>query len=870
MTINPGTRLGPYEVAAKIGQGGMGEVYRARDTSLDRDVAIKVLPDLFADDPERMARFEREAKVLASLNHPNIAGIYGFEKSADERALVLELVEGPTLAERIAQGPIPIDETLQIAMQIAGALETAHNAGIIHRDLKPANIKVTDDGTVKVLDFGLAKAMQPEASDSSPSMSPTISLTAMATQAGMIIGTAAYMSPEQARGKTVDKRTDVWAFGAVLYEMLTGRRAFEGEDVSMTLAEVMKSEPDLDRLPADTPASVRRLLTRCLAKDRTQRLRDIGDAALELVDSDETGEPVSVVDGGGSRWRVAALTLGVATAVAAGAALWLATERDRSEPRVTTQFTVPVASLEQDLFGSSVSLSPDGATLAYAASVDGRILLHLRPLAGLSAEVVANTDGATSPVFSPDGRSIAFVTGGTTIRKAPVDGGPVVPIADFPQASRVRGIAWTGDGRLLFGSLAGPLYQLSEDGGQPETFIDPVPGATLAWPSVDSDGTILLYRVVHTDPGVDGLYVRSLLTDQGHRLLAGDIGALVTSEELIFVRDGSLWVAFLDPDTHLQRGAPVALQAEIGQTSLGLAHLGVSPDGSVVYAGFGGAQRALVWVDPAGNVEPIADGVGLGVPRLSPDGTRIVFLLDSRIFTFSLVRGSTDLLVPSGLYPVWTPDSAAVVYADAGVVGVYRREVGSLGEPTPVHDAEHPMAPGALVGTRMVAHELDPETQRDILLLDLSEPGRVTELVATGANETAPVLSPSGAWIAYTSDESGQNEVYLRSVDDPDVGQIVSSGGGGEPAWSADGRELFFRTRESLMVVSVRTEPALEVGQQRTVFADPYFRADVTGVRQYDVSADGRFLMIAEGDNVSDVVVARHWMDELRALHAPE
>ena len=870
MAVSPGTRLGPFEVSAKIGEGGMGEVYRARDTTLDRDVAIKVLPGLFADDAERMARFEREAKVLASLNHPNIATIYGFEQSGDTRALVLELVEGPTLADRIARGPIPLDEALPIARQIADALEGAHDAGVIHRDLKPANIKVTDDGTVKVLDFGLAKALESSGAsaraDLTRSASPTISLTAMATQAGRILGTAAYMSPEQARGKTVDRRTDIWAFGAVLYEMLTGRRAFEGEDVSMTLAEVMKSEPDLDRLPAGSPLAIRRLLSRCFAKDRTQRLRDAGDAALELADSAEPDEPVPAGPIGDRHWKVAALALGFVVVATAGVAMWQAASRDDVQPRVTTQFAVPVTSLAQDLQGGTISLSPDGRTLAYAASV-----IHLRPLAGTATTVVPNTDGATTHVFSPDGQSIAFVTGGTTIRKVPVEDGPVVTLADATAASRVRGLAWTGDGRIIFGSLNGPLYQVSEDSGQPEPLTEPVPGAIHAWPSIDPDTNILLYRVVHADPEVDGLYVQSLATGQGHRLLAGEVGALVTHEELIFIRDGSLWVGFFDPDTYLLRGAPIPLRGDIGQTPVGLAHLAASRDGSVAYASYGGTARALGWVDRTGSMQPIADEEGLGYPRLSPDGTQIAFTLLDGVFTFDLVRGATSLLASRGFYPVWTPDGDALLFSGVGAASLYRKAVGSLTEAELLHDAEHPMAVGGLVGTTIVAHEQDLATmRRDIVILDLAEPGRVTDWVATAANETAPVLSPDGNWIAYSSDESGQFEVHLRSMDDRDVGQIVSSGGGSEPVWSRDGSELFFRSDENLMVVSVLTQPTLVVGQQRILFADPYVRAGPNGVRQYDVSDDGRFLMLAEDDAVSDIVVTRHWMDELRRLHAPE
>ena len=430
MSLSPGSRLGVYEVGAKIGEGGMGEVYRALDTKLNRDVALKVLPDLFASDPDRLARFQREAQLLASLNHPNIGGIYGLEESGGVQALVLELVEGPTLAERIKQGPIPVDEALAIAKQIAEALEAAHEQGIIHRDLKPANVKVRTDGTVKVLDFGLAKAFQPDPSDVSASMSPTISLTAAATQMGMVIGTAAYMAPEQAKGKVVDKRADVWAFGAVFYEMLTGQRAFGGGDVSDTLAMVLMKEVDWARLPVDTPGSVRRLLERCLARDPKQRIRDIGDAQLEM---DGAFEPRAGTASADPRvapqiqaWQrpVPLVLAGLALLVIGGLSVWtLQSVPSRPVTRLSISVPPSVPVSIGSSFGIDAVISPDGARVVYRAAAEGTgSQLYVREIDQIEAVPLRGATPAFNPFLSPDGAWVGFEAG---------DGGPMMKVSVF-------------------------------------------------------------------------------------------------------------------------------------------------------------------------------------------------------------------------------------------------------------------------------------------------------------------------------------------------------------------------------------------------------------------------------------------------------
>src|SRR5262245_21995751 len=490
MPLTAGSRLGPYEILAAIGAGGMGEVYRARDTKLDRDVAIKVLPELFVADSERVARFQREAKTLAALNHPHIGGIYGLEDAGGVRALVLELVEGPTLADRIAQGPIPLNEALPIARQIAEALEAAHERGIVHRDLKPANIKLRPDGTVKVLDFGLAKALEPLAGSPDSANSPT--LTFAATQAGIILGTAAYMSPEQVRGRAVDKRADIWAFGAVVYEMLTGRRAFQGEDVTLTLAEVMKSEPDWTRLPAHVSVGIRAVLKRCLKKDPRQRLHDIADVRL-LIDEAATEPVETAVVSLRRRWPIVSAIGVAAVAIALAGAAILLNRRSGAPTVVRATFELPDGQVFTNPGRRVVAISPDGSQFAYVANAR----LYLRPLAGLDATPIPGTEdpegkaeGVLNPVFSPDGRSIAFWSG-NTIKRISVTGGAAVTICE---AARPAGISWQGD-TILFGDGAEGIKQVSANGGKAQTLVNVRQGEIAHGPQMLPSGQAVLFTI---------------------------------------------------------------------------------------------------------------------------------------------------------------------------------------------------------------------------------------------------------------------------------------------------------------------------------------------------------------------------------------
>ena len=497
MPLEPGTTLGPYSVTAKIGEGGMGEVWQARDTKLDRDVALKVLPEAFTSDPDRLARFEREAKVLASLNHPNIGSIYGLEEAEGVKALVLELVEGPTLADRIKQGPIPLDEALPIATQIAEALEAAHEAGVIHRDLKPANVKVKDDGTVKVLDFGLAKAFQPEASDPNMSQSPTVSLTAAATQMGMVIGTAAYMSPEQARGKPVDKRTDIWAFGVVLYEMLTGRRAFDSEDLSLTLADVMRADPAWDRLPAVLSPSAVTYLKRCLQKDPKDRVRDIGDVRMALGGAFETKEPsTSAYHGpvplppGFPLWRrvLPSASLAIALAGVVGLTVWVMTQPGPGTVATFVLTTTPEAS-PTFLRRGGLAIAPDG-TVAYE-TLEG---IYRRRVGEVDPTPVQGAGSAFSPFFSPDGRWLGFFDRDLTLKQVSVLGGAPSTIAQV--GNSLFGASWGPGDSIVLGSNTEGLVGVSATGGtlEPLTQVG-AEGESHRWPSVLPNGRGVLFTV---------------------------------------------------------------------------------------------------------------------------------------------------------------------------------------------------------------------------------------------------------------------------------------------------------------------------------------------------------------------------------------
>jgi serine/threonine-protein kinase len=907
MALKPGARIGPYEVATQIGEGGMGEVYRAMDMTLGRTVAIKVLPDAFASDAERLARFEREARNLAALNHPNIAQIYGVERSTPVPALVMELVEGPTLADRIARGPIPVDEALPIARQIAEALEAAHEQGIVHRDLKPANIKVRDDGTVKVLDFGLAKAVVPVAAISSnQSLSPTITTPAM-TQMGVILGTAAYMAPEQAKGRPADKRTDVWAFGCVLYEMLTGRRAFEGEDLSDTLANILKSAPDWTLLPSDLPAPIRNLVTMCVEKDRRRR---IGEASVAkfLLSEDATrvvsDAPAAAADAALTpvrpwplrRFALVSASLFLIGGLAGAATVWLTT---RGTPPQLARFEVMTTGSEALALGGltrDIAISPDGTGVVYRS---GSSQLFIRPIDQLKPTLL--TASATSlpanPFFSPDGQWVGFHTP-VGVWKVAVSGGPSLLVSQL--AGVPRGASWGLDGTIVFAKEGEPgLRRVSAGGGEATVLTRPDPGrgeASHIWPEFLPRGRAVLFTI--EPPGGAGgaaqIAVLDLETGMSKILLRGGSDArYAPSGHLVYTAAGTLRAVPFDLDRLEVSGAPVPVIPDVATSGAGGANFALADNGTLVYAPAGtnstiAGPRTLVWVDRQGREEPIdAPPRSYLYPRLSPDGTRVALDIrdeQSDIWLFDLTRNNLRRVTfDPGIdqFPVWTPDGRRIVFSTSrgGRSGrtISSQAADGSGFPEPLSRADDEIRfPTAISpdGTRLIIMEADSGATgvtADILALRLDGNGEVEPLIQTNAGERNAEISPNGRWLAYQSDESGRLEVYVRPFPAVNSGKTqVSINGGGWPLWSRDGRELFYLGPDRA-VMSTRVEPGdTWAGSTPTkIVNNPYLKPpDALFGRTYDVSPDGkRFLMIKPSTGqTSSFILVQNWLEELKRL----
>ena len=890
MALAPGSKLGVYEVTAKIGAGGMGEVYRAHDTTLDRDVAIKVLPDAFATDPERLARFEREAKVLASLNHPNIAAIYGLEKSDNTRALILELVEGPTLQDRIAKGPIPLDEALPIARQIAEALEAAHEQGIIHRDLKPANVKVKDDGTVKVLDFGLAKALGPELSDTEAANSPTMTMTAAATKMGVIMGTAAYMSPEQAKGRQVDKRADIWAFGVVLYEMLAGKQAFHGEDISDTLVSVFRDEPDWSSLPSEVPARVHQSLRVCLQKDARQRVRDISAIRLAMEGAFESVGVVAPRSAGPTAppplWQrpvfaVAALALGLALG---GLAVWSLT---RPNPPLVVRMPIPLGAGE--IFSNAgrpvVAISPDGSHIVYAAN-GGLSLrpvdqLEATPLAGTSEGNAVGVPGARNPFFSPDGQWIGYHVG-DQLRRVSISGGAPITIGELGNA---WGASWGADDTILLGQGPGGIWQVPGTGGTPEPLIAVEDGEQAHGPQMLPGGEWVLFTLRSSGDWDAAQIVAASVATGERRVLVerGRDGRYVGTGHLVYALNNVLFAVPLDLDTHEVSGGPVSLVEGVrGATGgrTGAVHFSVADTGSLVYipSGRGGADQAeLVWVDRSGQVEPLgAEPRPYAWARVSPDGTRVAVGIrgDNRdVWIYNLARETLTRLTfdeEVDRFPLWTTDGSRVVFqSDRDGGGLFWKAADGTGEVERLMESPNIPRPVSWTADGQLVF-WQSGSSLDIGVVAV-EGDRTMELILDSEfGETSPVISPDGRWIAYASDESMTNEVYVRPFPNIDDGKWqVSVNGGFTPAWSPDGRELFFGSPGGLRVARVETEPAFSHATPELLFnfntADSI--VEYTGV--LDITPDGeRFVMrrtlggqLIEGTEI--LVFVENWFEEL-------
>ncbi len=901
MTLTPGTRLGPYEVTDQIGVGGMGEVYRATDTNLKRQVAIKVLPASVAADADRLARFQREAEVLAALNHPHIAAIYGLEKSGATIALVMELVEGPTLADRIAQGAIPLDEALPIAKQIAEALEAAHEQGIIHRDLKPANIKVRPDGTVKVLDFGLAKAMDPVGAASAQAMnSPTISLHA--TQAGTILGTAAYMAPEQAKGRPVDKRADVWAFGVVLYEMLTGARAFPGEDVSDTLATVLKFEPDWTRLPADTPPSIHRLLKRCLVKDPKLRLRECGSALVDIhealtgSDPSQPGAPSMVGTPAAIPRRSMLPVIAAAaalTAVVAVATWAVARNQATPDPQPTRRFTItlPPSDVLPAYQGSLLAISPDGRTLVYRATRGTTSTqLFRRPLDQFEGVAIAGTEGGSEPFFSFDGQWLAFEAADGTLKKMALVGGPPQSLTEL---SRHRGGSWGPDGRIILGNHAddGRLMQVGASGGG-ATELFKIDEPRRAWyPQVLPGGKAVLFTLSNQAPDTGELHLLELTTGAHRTILpTAAAGRVLPTGHLVFVRSGALWAVPFDLGRIEAVGTPVPVVEGVRVEGGGAVQYAVADDGSLAYIPGTAASnvgRRLMFVGRDGTSEtltvPAHDYLDL---VLSPDQTRVAVQIadgaNADVWVAEIARGTLTRVTRDAGFdgsPLWSADSKTVVYASSRDQQwmLHRKAADGTGEAEVV--ATFPKGVGSVRpyswsrdGTMLLV-----EVNSDIGVVPTGGKGELKPLIRTSAFEGQPAVSPDGRWVAYQSNESGSGEVYLQRF--PDLGdrRAISTSGGHMPTWSRDGSELFYLRGfppNAVMHVTVRTAPdgRADIGKPEVLTDFRFYSGVRTARRIYDVSADGkRLLVLTRGDEGTNtearqINVVLNWFEELKRL----
>jgi Tol biopolymer transport system component len=889
-----GRAFGPYVLGPLLGAGGMGDVYRAHDAKLGREVAVKILPDVAGDHPGRLARFEREARILAALNHPHIGAIYGVEESgpasASEpalRALILELVDGVTLKARLERGAFPVDEALGFARQIAAALAAAHQKGVVHRDLKPANISITAEGVVKVLDFGLAKIDALDAADSS-------ALPVLTTGDGVVLGTVAYMSPEQARGHAVDKRTDIWAFGCVLYEMLTGARPFPGESAADVLAAITASEPDWSRLPRETADRVRIVLRRCLTKDLDRRLHDIADARIEIEEACDPRGAENVVPAGvlssHPAWRVALWAAGGLAVVLLGLAVWRTGGPATMERQVPARVSIALpagVSLAVGPLGrdSSVAISADGQHVVYAAAVDGRPTeLYGRRLAEPASSPIAGTLHGMNPFFSPDGTWLGFWAE-DTLKRVPVQGGPVLTVTG---AVRLRGAAWGADGTMLFAPMVRPgLWRIGAAGGSPARVTTPGPDEiSHRWPHVLPDGRSILYTVWN-DTGFDGAHVVVQPLDgrpPSTLVVGGSYGRVVALDSrrayLVYARAEGLMAAPFDL-RRLELTAPAMPVLDGVLTNLsGAAHFSVSSDGLLAYipGDVLGLDETLLWIDRTGAASEIGAVPGMSFHyRLSPDGRRIVRLNvrgpDRDLWIDDLdFRAAPIRLTAGGLHsdPVWTPDGQNVIYAAGGpTANLFRRPADGRGDEERLTTGDRSHSPGSVSpdGAILAYVEHDPAGRSDIWLLPFRAPRAPRVFLRTPFDERNPMISPDGRWLAYESDVSGQFEIYLASFPDGDRHIPVSKDGGFAPLWSADARELYFRTSPPeegdgrMMAVSIEGTTNRVVGPPQALFSGAY-----RGVG--DVAPDGRFLLLKRTPQQSPsrvIELVFNWRDELRA-----
>ncbi len=923
-----GQNISHYRIVSKLGEGGMGEVYEAKDQKLGRDVAIKVLPEEFAKDADRVARFQREAKLLASLNHPNIATIHGLEECEGKHFLVLELVDGDTLADQIKKGPIPAEESLKVALQIAEALEAAHEKGVIHRDLKPANVKVTPEGKVKVLDFGLAKAFAGDQGEMILSDSPTLSVAA--TQQGIILGTPAYMSPEQARGKSVDKRTDVWAFGVVLFEMLAGRAVFSGQDVSEILAAVIRAEPEWSSLPANLHWRLREVIERCLEKEARNRYGSINDARVDIqkVLADPSGvvvQPITVV---GPRtglrtvmpWIAAAIALG---AIISGVVIWKLKPTPPPEPRQVTRFYYELP--EGQWFGGfnerAFAVSPDGSQLVYKT----RAGLYLRSMGELNARLISGTEeNPRKPFFSTDGQWIGYVSGTDgKLKKISVNGGAPVPLTDD---NSLGFLDWCADDTIVYATgTGGSIMRISANGGNPELLVKGE--GTYFAPQILPDGKTIMYTL---GPEPFRILLQSLETGERKELFPGDTAQYLPTGHIVYAVENNLFAIPFDLDRLEVAGGPIPMVEGVFRRT-GAPQFAVSDSGTLVYMpGTSIMQRTsmwlrafeftLVWVDHQGKEEPIETPPNVYMdPKISPDGTKVALTLNtgdtSDIWIWDLIRETMARLTfnENSSHPLWTPDGQriAFLWGDEDEVGVYWKAADGTGDDEPLSSvldgvvvpcswssdgeimvtikapsAQAIFGAAALTGMVMSGGRETPVSRArsggqpmpegpniDIGFLSMEGDNEWRPLLQEEYIEFQPQISPNGQWMAYGSNESGQMEIYVRPFPNVNKGRWqVSTSGGNNPLWSPGGRELFYLTVDSVMTVAVEIEPTFKPGKPQALFQRTYIPSG------WDIHPDGkRFLMVnvtqktpdeSTGESTAEpprkINIVLNWLEELK------
>ena len=849
--------VGPYTVDALLGVGGMGEVYRARDARLGRDVALKILPAAFAQERDRLARFKREAQVLASLNHPNIAAIYGFEADGGIEALVLELVEGPTLAERLAGGALPVTEALAIAHQIAEALAAAHAAGVVHRDLKPANVKVRDDGMVKVLDFGLAKIAESTRTGARAAMeSPTITTPAM-TAAGIILGTAAYMSPEQAKGKAADHRSDVWAFGCVLYEMLTGRRAFEGEEVSDTLAAILRSEPDWSAIPGGTPTTVQHVLRRCLDKDPGRRYHAIADARLDLAEP-VLAAPATEAGGRGQRGERVAWGL-LALALAGGLVYVVGRSKAPPDPS-PVRFQIPPP--EKGFYGSvgglsgvlsGATISPDGTRLAFIATdASGRTDLWLRALESFTSRVIADTDGASTPFWSPDSREVGFFAAGK-MNRADATTGAVRPIADVGPLEQ-RGASWGSRGVIVF-SRGNPasLARVSADSGAVTTLPTDASLGQALWPQFLLDGRHFIYW--RRGPDEPNIAIASIEPGFTPRTLVNSdtAGVVMLPGILIFARGGTLLQQRFDLERFEVSGEAMPINEQVFiSPGLGIADFSVSAAGALVYRRGVNTPNQFAWLDRSGRqLQTVGEPGSFRCIALSPDGKRLAYEDSNKgdIWILDLDRQTpTRSTLDPGLEscPAWYPDGSKIAYR-TDAPGIFEKDASGATDARPLLRT-FVNGPSQVTqdGKWLLFFWVQPGGEsQDIAVLPLTGEQTPRTIVQSPFPDVEPQISPNGRWLAYASTETGQYEVYVEPfLPNGRDRWRISSAGGRQPMWRADGKELFFVADDrKFYAVDVNAAGGrFDYGVPRVLFE---MRANVWNVRNsYAPSSNGqRFLV---------------------------